>query len=288
VTRTLIIQSYRAFDVPPWIARCLQSVEAWARAAGHDYRFVSDEAFALCGDDYLVRVGDNKCSITNLCRLELVRNAHREGYDWAAWIDADVFVFDPDRFSVAGPARYAFPRQVWVHIQPPDRLVATAAVNNCVFVCRAGEPDLDLLITATRHVGVHRDITSNFQVGGELIRGLRIPLAFETLDCVGMFSHPVVQALALGADEVLQFEARFHGTPVYAANLSASGPWAPALVEVRSQAAMDRLQASKGEVLNRWLTGAPPLAQERAALRAVPGIEARLDLHGQALPGARD
>src|SRR5580658_8048741 len=94
--RILIVQSYRTHDVPSWISRCLASVQAWALAKGYDYRLTDDSAFLLCGADYLARVGDNKRSITNLCRLELIKLALAEGYDRAIWMDADIQVFAPD------------------------------------------------------------------------------------------------------------------------------------------------------------------------------------------------
>jgi hypothetical protein len=244
--RTLIIQSYRDRDVPSWITRCLDSVRTWADAKGYDYQLTDDSAFALCGDEYLAQVGDNKRSITNLCRLELVRRAHREGYEWAVWIDADVLVFNAQAFSVSAVGRYAFARETWIEFIAPGRMRATASVNNSVFVCRRDEPDLDFLIAATRHVAMHRAIADNYQVGGNLVRGLRASLAFETLGNVGMFSNYVVLALARDVPELLQRQARLHGTPVYAANLCASENCRePTIGEVQARRAMDRLVESK-------------------------------------------
>ena len=85
--KTLVVQSYRTVDVPVWIGRCLASVKAWSALRGYDYRFADDSSFALCGAEYLARVGDNKRSITNLSRLELIRRAHDEGYDLAVGPD---------------------------------------------------------------------------------------------------------------------------------------------------------------------------------------------------------
>ena len=277
--RTLIIQSYRTDDVPGWISRCLASVQAWAQAKGHDYRLTDDSAFSLCGEDYLARVGDNKRSITNLCRLELVRAAHRDGYEWAVWIDADVFVFDPAGFSVSGVDRYAFARETWVEFTGRARLRAFAAVNNSVFVCRGGEPDLDFLIAATRHVAMHRVIANNYQLGGSLVRGLWKSLAFETLSDVGMFSNYVVLALARDVAELAQLQARLHGAPVHAANLCASENYRrPTIGENEAHAAMDRLEATRGEVVNQWLGREPPLAAEEPRFFDAPGLELRLGI----------
>jgi hypothetical protein len=112
VRRVAVIQSYRSTNVPAWINHCLASVKAWAKSAGYDYRLFGDEAFAICGEDYLAQVGSNMRSITNLARLELVKDAHAHGYDWAVWIDADVLVFDPARFDLSKVQRYAFARDL--------------------------------------------------------------------------------------------------------------------------------------------------------------------------------
>jgi hypothetical protein len=281
--RILIAQSYRTHDVPSWISRCLASVQAWALAKGYDYRLTDDSAFLLCGADYLARVGDNKRSITNLCRLELVREAHLEGYEWAAWIDADVFVFDPEAFSLSGVDRYAFARETWIDFHDRGRLRAITTVNNCVFLCRAGEPDLDFLIAATRHVAMHRTIADNFQVGGNLVRGLRKSLAFETLGDVATFSPNVLIALARDVAELVQLQARLHGTPVHAANLCAS--ILPTIAEQEAPTAMDRLETTRGGIVNQWLWREKPLPDEEWTYFEAPGIEARLGIEREGRAG---
>ena len=107
--KTLIIQSYRVQAVPAWIARCLTSVRAWAQTKGYDHWLTDDRVFALCGGEYLAKVGDNPRSITNLCRLELIKEALAEGYDRAIWMDADVLVFAPQQLDFAAAERISFP-----------------------------------------------------------------------------------------------------------------------------------------------------------------------------------
>jgi len=259
------VQSYRRHDVPAWIAHCMESVRAWALQRGHDYRLVGDEAFDLCGPEYLAQVGANVRAITNLARLELVRAAHGDGYDSAVWVDADVLVFKPGTWSVDEVDRYAFARETWVGLAPNGNGRAFSAVNNSVFVCRRGEPDLEFLIDATRHVASHRRIADNYQVGGDLIKGLRVSLAFETLPTVGMFSSFSVLALARGADEIVALQARLHGGPIYAANLCASENYVPPVSEAEVTAAMAVLQSTEGQVVNRWLDGSPALAMGQEA-----------------------
>jgi hypothetical protein len=255
--KTLVIQSYRTRDVPAWIARCLASVRRWAKARGYDHRLTDDSVFALCGDDYLAQVGDNKRSITNLCRLELIRLALVEGYDRAIWMDADVLVFAPDELDFPATGRISFPRETW--LAPWEhRWLATLSLNNCVIVCPRGDPDLDLIIQATRHRARH-PVTDNLQVGGEIIRGLHSFMAFPLLSNVGLFSSHAVIAIAEDNEEVIYSQAVRHRTPVHAANLCASEHLSPVVPEPLVHRAIDRLEQTAGDVLNRHLPAIEPL-----------------------------
>ena len=276
--KTLVIQSFRTRSVPAWIERCLDSAKRWAALRGYDYLCTDDRAFALCGDDYLARVNGNLRAIANLFRLELVRQAHRDGYERAVWIDADIFVFAPETFSIDGVARYAFARESWIEIIGPGTPSAcwraTAGTNNSVLVCRRDEPDLEFLIAATRHVALHREVRTNYQVGGDLIKGLRASLDFEMLGSSGMFSNYIVLALAQEVEMLLKVQARCHGTAVHAANLCASANYTPPVGEREIRAAMDRLERTRGGVVNQWLVGgtSPGLAPPDTVLFEGPPL----------------
>jgi hypothetical protein len=286
MSRTLIIQLYHAPETPAWIERCMNSVAAWARLCGFDYRRASDEVFDLCGPEFLAQTGENVRAVANLARFELVRQAHREGYDFAVWVDADVLVFDPDRFRLDGVARYAFAREAWVALGGLTKGSAFEAVNNCVFACRAGEPDLDFLIEATRHIAAHRPIRDNFQVGGDLIKGLRNSLDFQALDHVGMFSNYVVIALARGVDSLCRLQGELHGTPVYAANLCGSANHTPAASEADVLRAIEVLEATRGAAINRGARGRGALERFEIRRFACDPSEAAV-IYGTALKPPR-
>ncbi|HEY3798934.1 MAG TPA: hypothetical protein VGL58_11325 [Caulobacteraceae bacterium] len=264
--KTLIVQSYRNHNVPAWIARCMASVRAWATEQGFDYQVAGDDSFALCGADYLAAVGDNVRSITNLSRLILVQRAHAAGYERAVWLDADIFVFAPEQLRIELTSRYGFAREAWLMRGEDDRWTAAEGVNNSVFACMAGEPDLAWLIGALRHVALHRRIESNYQVGGDFIKGLRASLAFEALEHFGMYSADVVRALARGETLALHAQARFQGAPVYAANLCAAPRYVPPVGEAEALAAMDALERTRGEIVNAWV------AEGKLQAQPSPGV----------------
>jgi hypothetical protein len=253
--KTVIIQCYHTRDVPSWIGRCLASVKAWADSRRYDHWLTDDNVFSLCGKNYLAKVGDNKRSITNLCRLELIRRAHAEGYERAIWLDADVFVFDRDHLDFPVTRRIMFARETWVF--PTDRgWAVNCTMNNCAVVCPEGDPDLDLIIQTIRHVARHHEVRNNFQLGIELVRGLHNFLIFDLLPNIGMFSNHVVTAIAQNDEQVLWYQASYHGTPVHAANLSASDHVRPAVPEGVTQLAMDILEQTRGGIINAKCPGA--------------------------------
>jgi hypothetical protein len=268
--KTLVIQSFRTTNVPDWIRRCLDSVRAWAGSSGFDYSLVDDSAFALCGAEYLARVGRNMRAIINLSRLELVKDAHRRGYDRAIWIDADVLVFHPELFTIDLVEGYAFARETWV-TRVEDRWRAITNVNNCVFACMRDQPDLEMLIQLTRHIGVHRKIEKSLQTGTYLLTGLQQSLAFETLDNIGMFSNRAVLALAHNDEDAIAAQAIGHLTPVFAANLCASDRDPPPVSGHEADTVVDRLLETKGDVVNRWLLTSPNNLQHS---RPKPGMAA--------------
>lgn len=240
-------------------------MQRWANTRGYDYRLTDDSVFALCGPEYLAQVGDNKRSITNLCRLELIKLAFAEGYDRAIWMDADVLVFAPERLDFAPTERISFPRETWI-MPWDDRWVARLSLNNCVVLCPSQDTDLDLIIHATRQRARYA-VTDNLQVGGRLLRGLYEFMFFPLLANVGMFSNHTVMALASGHAEVLHHQAVRHGTPVFAANLCASEHLTPPVPEPMAHAAIDRLEETAGEVINGQLSVAAPLGRRALVVR---------------------
>jgi hypothetical protein len=255
--KTVVLQSFRTSDVPAWMERCMASVRAWAELRGYDYEFMDDRIFALCGADYLAQVGDNKRSITNLARLELIRLRLAGTYERAIWLDADTFVFAPAAFRMDIGTGYAFAREVWVYRDAAGHTFVDHTVHNASCVFTRNQPDLDFFIRTVRYIAATRQIQESFQVGVRLLSGLQYPLCFPLLQDSGMFSSEVVHALATGDDGLLAILARGHAHPVHAANLGfslldAASPLSTGMPEDLVMTAMDRLEQSAGAVINRF------------------------------------
>ena len=253
--KTVVLQSFRTASVPRWMERCMASVRAWAALHGYEYEFMDDRIFDLCGADYLAQVGDNKRSITNLARLELIRLRLEGAYERAIWLDADTFVFAPAAFRMDIETGYAFGREVWVHRDGAGKISLDYRVHNASCVFTRNQPDLDFFIRSMRYIAATRQIRESFQVGVRFLSGLQYPLGFSLIQDSGVFSEDIIRALATGDDEPIAALARGHAHPLHAANLGFSqfdpaDPLSTAKDDGVVMAAMDRLERSEGAVIN--------------------------------------
>lgn len=259
-SETVVIQTFRNHNIPPWIQRCLDSVRAWAELHGHDYRLAGDEFYDLCGPEYLARGSKNAQAITNLARLVSTRRQLDAGFKRVVWMDADIFVFNPEKLIFDFPADrlttgYAFGREIWLSRDPAGTLHTTPPIaHNAAMFFTQDAVDLDMLIALIRHIDANRQIVSNYQVGVRLLRGLQESLMFPTFSHVGVFSQPLLQALVEGDEKVLEFYGRAYRYYTCAGNLglSVSGEHSDDLF----WSAMNCLEAGAGDVINKYATEA--------------------------------
>lgn len=259
---TIVIQSFRDHSVPRWIQTCLDSVRNWAALFGHDYELSGDEFYDLCGPEYLARGNKNPQAKTNLARLVAARQKLDAGYAKVIWIDADAFVFDPQRLVLDFPSDvlgtgYAFGREVWITRGSwgVPKCVGPMAHNAAMFFTSAAV-DLDMLIALIRHIDARRTIVSNYQVGVNLLRGLQYSLMFPTFSHVGVFSPDLIRALAKGDKHFLKSYGKIYRYPCCAANLGLSIQHETSeqvLLQV-----MDRLAAGTGRAINMFMSESEP------------------------------
>ncbi len=265
-SHTIVIQTFRNHNIPPWIQRCLDSVRDWARLHSLDYSLAGDEFYDLCGPEFLARGPKNPQAITNLARLVATRRHLDAGYRQVIWMDADLLVFDPERlvfdFPVESlPTGYAFGREVWIEYGGSAGVfISKPMVHNAATYFTQAAVDLDMLIALIRHIDAGRRIVNNFQIGVRLLRGLQHSLMFPTFSHASMFSPTLLRAVAEQNEQVLQVYGRIFRYQSCAGNLCL-GSQDKIPLDVLGRA-MDRLLHEKGAVVNRHAT--------EACLRLVP------------------
>ncbi len=219
--KTVVYQSYRTHDVPAWVNRCLQSVEAWTRAQQFDYRFIDDRLFDRVPQWYRRGAGDNVQVITNLARLVVAHELLAEGYERTIWIDADILVFDPVAFRIDVASDFAFCYEVWVTTKG-GATVKQSCVNNSVSVFVRGNAFLDFCIWA--HEDLVRRGTQILAHGTStrLLSALYHAVPFALLTNVGMLSPAVAQDIRGGVHVLAREYAALHARPIHAINLCGS------------------------------------------------------------------
>jgi hypothetical protein len=255
---TIVIQTFRNHNIPTWIQRCLDSVRGWAKLYDYDYVLHGDEFYELCGSEYLGRGKKGPQTITDLARLIATRQRLDEGYSRVIWMDADMFVFNPSKFTFDFPDEqlatgYAVGREVLLWREPKGQFYTSGPMcHNAAMLFTQRAVDLDMLITLVRHIDANRDVFSAFQVGVQLLRGLQYSFMFPTLSHAALFSPDLIRAIAERDRKILRFYCEAYRYPAYAANLSLSmqSPTAERVL----RRAMDRLENDGGETLNEHAT----------------------------------
>ena len=241
---TLILQSYRADGVAPWLARCLASVADWAWRQGHDRLLLDDGFFAIVPRWYVERCGAERLPVTDLARLLWMRRFLDEGRPRVIWLDADVLVIDPAAFAIGSAATQALGREYWVWRAQDGALRARWAVNNCVMQFTASSTLLDFYIEGCQTVVRTAATVGRLTAGPTLLTALNAAVPLPLVADLATLSPTLVDAIARGTREPVDFHADAWRAPVHAAHLchSVVGSDGMGLIaEPTVEAAIDRL-----------------------------------------------
>jgi hypothetical protein len=253
---TVVLQSHRREGLPPWVERCIESARLWAARSGYAYERLDDAFFAPVPAWYRERVGGEAVRMSDLARLLQARRllAHHER---VVWVDADVMVFDPERFTVEAPQGYAFCREAWLSLSATGdgRVLCSQRVNNAVSVFARGNPFLDFYVHACESI-VRRASgpVGKLDVGTQFLTHLHQAMPLPLLGSVALLSPPVLRDLAAGGGPLLHLYRDRFGGPARAINLCASlrgqEVGGVRLDDALFEAAIERLVATNGEALN--------------------------------------
>lgn len=252
--RTVVFQSFRNVDVPAWLNRCLQTVQFWSRAKGYEYLFVDDRFFDCVPDWYREKVLGQKQLMSDLARLILARELLDKGYERVIWIDADVAVFDPDRFDL--PLTSAFCREIWVTRIASLFTYYRRKVNNAVAVFTRDNGFLDEYIEdCQRIVRQKRGTLSPGEVGTVYLTKRYRQNHYPLIRSVGLFSPILLQGIAAGNERLIACYLRRMGSPIYAANLTLSyrnrSFRGVEMQDAMYEEILDELLRTQGELINR-------------------------------------
>ena len=253
--KTIVLQSFRTTGVPDAIARCLRSVEDWARQRGYAYRFIDDSLFDDVPDWFRDKVAGDLLPMSDIARLQWMQRLLDDGCDRVIWLDADVLVFDPDRFIIDIESEYAVGREIWVRRGGRDRLLVTAGLHNAALVfCRANS-FLDFYRHACEAIvaGATAAILSH-QIGPDLLNRFADIIGDRVTPDVALFSPLVMSNIAKGGGRAIAAHGEAFAGPIRAANLCLSflrrESSGVVIDEGVLNRAVDRLLETRGAVVN--------------------------------------
>ncbi len=241
--RTLILQSQRLPLPQPWLRDCLDSVRRWAASAGHDYRFIGDELFDPLDEELRHKTRKQPVVASDLARLRWLQRFRSQGAARVVWIDADVLIFDPERFCLPDGS-CAVGREVWIDRDRKDRLKAWRKLHNAFLYFGPGDSLLDFYADSAERLlrAVDGPVSPQF-IGPKLLTALHSLSRFPVLEEAAMFSPMLLRDLlgeesARGALEL--FLKHCDAAPA-AANLCSSSVRSGALDNRQMARAIERL-----------------------------------------------
>ena len=254
--KTVVYQSFRTFNVPPWIARCMETVRAWAAAQGFAYEFYDDRFFDLAPAWYREQTRNDVLPVSDLCRLLAARDLLKKGYQRTIWVDADAAVFDPERFQIDLSDGYAFCREVWIGMKPDGGYYFRNSVNNAVTVFVQGNSFLEFYIDAVQSRIRNIPIIDRLDASTRFLSHLHELMHLNLLTNVGLLSPLILADLISGRETMVKAYMVCFGSQIYAANLCSSFT-GQTIDGVRMDedvygAALERLLATKGDAINRF------------------------------------
>ena len=122
----------------------MKTVRDWAQAEGFDYEYIDDDLFELAPEWARQQCSANVYALTDICRLQWLRDKLDSGYERAVWADADVLVFAPDRISISTRHGYGFAHELFLRVLPNGGTSPDYGMNNALMVFHQ---DQEVLVT---------------------------------------------------------------------------------------------------------------------------------------------
>jgi hypothetical protein len=220
-TNTLVVQSFRAHDVPSWIQACMQSVREWAGTHEFKYRFVGDEFFSCIPDWFREKTRGELTILSDLARLELIKTCLTEGFARVIWCDADIVVCCPELFNPPDIHSFGFSREIWSFRNDEGELCASTRVNNsiCFFQQDSMRLLLDLIEQSKTIIALTQHISSNLIIGTLFLTQLHARKPLPLIQNTGLTSPTIINALICSDIKTIAQFRQWHQEPLYALNL---------------------------------------------------------------------
>jgi hypothetical protein len=256
--QTLVLQSYRTRDVPPWMESCMASVRAWAHHMGWACEFMDDAFFSLAPDWVRQRCAGNPYAVTDVCRLAWVQEKLADGHARVIWADADLLVFDPQNLAIPEGIGHGFARELFLRLNADGTTSPVHGINNALMVFERDDPMLETYLAASLAClrALPRGQVPRTALGPAMLAGMSRVRKLNTIEGVGLFSLAIMQDIAGGAGTLAREYLRHSTAAPAAANLchflrDATAPESRPLFDDIYETAVNKLLGTRGAVLAR-------------------------------------
>ena len=219
--KTIVLQSFRTHEVPPWIATCMASVRAWATSAGWDYECMDDAFFALAPDWTRWRCKENIYAVTDISRLVWARSRLEETWERVIWADADMLVFAPQDLQIAEGICHGFAGELFLHVDGHGKTTPTHGINNALMAFERGDPILGAYLEACYQClrALPPGPVPRTALGPALLTRFAAAHPLTTIERIGLFSLTIMQQIADGGGPLTHEYLARSPYPPAAANL---------------------------------------------------------------------
>lgn len=205
-SNTLVFQSFRRGPHPLWLTLCLQSVERLAAHRGWDYAFIGDELFDPLPTWFADKMSGRGPILSDLGRLLAARD-YLNTYQRVIWLDADVLIFSPERFTLP-TGSFGFGRERWVQPKSKGRgWRVHRSVCNALCYFERGNPFLDFYIYTCQTM--IRQADPNFiapqMIGPKLLTALHNLSRLPVTECIGSASPDLLIDVTRGEGAALDY-----------------------------------------------------------------------------------
>ena len=203
---TLVFQSFHRGPYPHWLTLCLQSVEHLADQRGWDYEFIGDELFDLLPLWFAEKVSGRGPILSDLGRLLAARERLKR-YRRVIWLDADVLIFAPERFTLP-EGSFGFGRERWVQPRAKGRgWKIHRSVCNALCYFERDNPFLDFYIYTCQSTikRANPEYIAPQMIGPKLLTALHNLSGFPLTECVGSASPDLLIDIMMGEGKALDY-----------------------------------------------------------------------------------
>lgn len=254
--KTVVLQSFRTFDVPTWISSSMATVRQWAEMNGWSYEFMDDTFFGFAPAWVRTRCAANKYAVTDICRLEWAQRKLAEGYQRVVWADADMLVFVPGELRLADGSGHGFARELFLHVGENDVTTPIHGINNALMFFETGDPVLAAYLEEC--YACLRTLPDGpvprTALGPALLLRFAGTRPLRAIERVGLFSQAIMESIAAGGGPLANEYLRQSRLPPAAANLchflrNATAPQHRPVFDRLYDLALQRLIQTQGAVL---------------------------------------